>query len=64
MKKPKQPRPPKLTDAERHKRFVETAKKVEASENLADFDRAFAKVAKHRPSHSDGTRRPSQGSRK
>ncbi len=35
---------PKLTDAERHKRFVETAKKVEASENLEDFDKAFDKV--------------------
>jgi hypothetical protein len=32
---------PKLTDAERHKRFVETAKKVEASENIEDFDKAF-----------------------
>ena len=41
MKNPKQPRPPKLTDAERHKRFVETAKKVEASENIDDFDKAF-----------------------
>ena len=38
----KQPHPkPKLTDAERHKRFVETAKKVEASEDLTDFDQAF-----------------------
>jgi hypothetical protein len=33
---------PKFTDAERHKRFVETAKKVEASDNIDDFDRAFA----------------------
>jgi hypothetical protein len=32
---------PKLTDAERHKRFVETAKKVDASDILADFDKAF-----------------------
>jgi hypothetical protein len=37
---------PKLTDAERHKRFVETAKKVGASENSEDFDRAFDKVVK------------------
>jgi hypothetical protein len=36
---------PKLTDAERHLRFVETARKVEASEDPADFDRAFKKVA-------------------
>ena len=32
---------PKLTDAERHKRFVETAKKVDASEKSDDFDVAF-----------------------
>ena len=32
---------PKLTDAERHKRFVETAKKVEASEKIEEFDHAF-----------------------
>jgi hypothetical protein len=35
----------KLTDAERHKRFVETAKKVEASDMIDDFDRAFEKLA-------------------
>ncbi len=34
----------KLTDAERHARFVETARKVEASEESADFERAFKKV--------------------
>ena len=32
---------PKLTNDERHKRFVETAKKVEASDSLDDFDKAF-----------------------
>jgi hypothetical protein len=32
---------PKLTDAERHKRFAETAKKVEASDKSEDFDMAF-----------------------
>jgi hypothetical protein len=31
----------KLTDAERHKRFVETAKKVDASDKSEDFDKAF-----------------------
>ncbi len=41
---------PKLTDAERHKRFVETAKKVGASENLEDFDRAFERVVRPKPS--------------
>jgi hypothetical protein len=35
---------PKLTDAERHKRFVEMAREVEASEDPKDFDRAFKKV--------------------
>jgi hypothetical protein len=40
--KPK--RLPKLTDAERHKRFLETAREVEASENPKDFDLAFDKV--------------------
>jgi hypothetical protein len=46
MKKHRQPRPPKLTDAERHRRFVNAAKQAEASEDLADFDRAFDKVVK------------------
>ena len=41
---------PKLTDAERHKRFVETAKKVEASDKPEDFDEAFKKVASPAPS--------------
>jgi hypothetical protein len=36
----------KLTDAERHKRFVETAREVGASDDPKDFDRAFKKVAK------------------
>jgi hypothetical protein len=37
-------RKPKLTDAERHKRFVETAREVGASDDPKDFDRAFDKV--------------------
>jgi hypothetical protein len=37
---------PKLTDAERHKRFLEMAKQVGASDDPKDFDKAFAKVAK------------------
>jgi hypothetical protein len=44
MSKDKERRPPKLTDAERHKRFVETAKKVDASDKLDDFDQAFKKI--------------------
>jgi hypothetical protein len=34
----------KFTDAERHKRFVDMAREVEASDNLKDFDEAFKKV--------------------
>jgi hypothetical protein len=41
---PDHPHKPKLTDAERHKRFEETAKKVEASEDSADFERAFGQI--------------------
>jgi hypothetical protein len=41
MKKPKPPRPPKLTDAERHRRFVEVGRTVGASEKIDDFDKAF-----------------------
>lgn len=35
---------PKLTDAERHKRFVDMAREVEASNDPKDFDAAFEKV--------------------
>jgi hypothetical protein len=47
---PTPPRKPKLTDAERHKRFVETARVVGASDDPKDFDRAFKKVASQKPS--------------
>jgi hypothetical protein len=39
-------RKPKLTDAERHKRFLETAREVDASDDPKDFDRAFKKIIK------------------
>ena len=39
-------KPPKLTDAERHARFVDTARKVGASEDPKDFDKAFRRVIK------------------
>lgn len=42
--KPAPKRLPKLSDAERHKRFLEMAKEVEASEDPKDFDRAFEKI--------------------
>jgi hypothetical protein len=35
---------PKLTDDERHQRFKETAKKLGASEDPRDFERAFKTV--------------------
>jgi hypothetical protein len=37
---------PKLTDDERKQRFVETAKKVEASENLTDLDKALTQIVR------------------
>lgn len=36
---------PKLTDAERHKRFLEEARRAEASDDPEDFDEALMKVA-------------------
>ena len=46
----------RLTDAERHKRFVAMAREVEASESPKAFDSAFRKVTtkppKARPSRS------------
>jgi hypothetical protein len=43
---------PKLTDAERFKRFRDTAREVEASDDPKDFDKAFDKVVtpKKKPS--------------
>lgn len=43
MAKPK--KKPKLTDAERHKRFVTMAREVEAEETPEAFDKAFKRVA-------------------
>lgn len=34
----------KLTDHERHRRFIDMAKEIGASEDSADFDKAFDKV--------------------
>jgi hypothetical protein len=34
----------KLTDAERHKRFVEMAREVQASDDPKDFEQAFKKI--------------------
>lgn len=54
-KKTKRKSKPKLTDAERHKRFKEMARQVGASENPKDFDRAFKKVAPSRKSRVAGS---------
>lgn len=39
------PKSPKLTDAERHARFKEMAREVEASDKPEDFEKAFTKIA-------------------
>jgi hypothetical protein len=41
---PKRAPKPKLTDAERHKRFVEMARQVGASDDPKDFEKAFKRV--------------------
>ena len=42
---PGKPKPkPKPTDAERHKRFMDMAREVEASEDAKEFDAAFKAV--------------------
>jgi hypothetical protein len=35
---------PKLTDAERHRRFVDMVREVEASDDPQTFDEAFSQV--------------------
>jgi hypothetical protein len=44
----------KLTDAERHARFVDTARKVGASENPKDFDRAFTNLTRSKSPKPSG----------
>lgn len=45
-KKTAKPKKPPLTDAERHARFVEMAREVEADESADAFDEAFKKVVR------------------
>ena len=45
-KSPTEPKP-KLSDAERHKRFVETAREIGASEDPRDFEKALKKIIPH-----------------
>jgi len=49
---PKKNRNPKLTDAERHKRFVAMAREVGASTKAEDFEKAFKKVIAPKPKKS------------
>ena len=42
----KRAKKPKLTDAERHKRFVSMAREVEASDDPKAFERAFRSVVR------------------
>jgi hypothetical protein len=55
---------PKLTDEQRHARFVEMAREVEASEDPEDFERAFRKTVHPGPTHPQpdaGPPRPRKG---
>jgi hypothetical protein len=54
--KPSKKSKPKLTDAERHKRFVAMAHEVEADERPEAFDRAFKKVIRAKPVRGKGMR--------
>jgi hypothetical protein len=53
---------PKLTDAERHKRFLDMVEEVGASEDTKDFDKAFTRVVPPRESHPDRAEIPPRGS--
>jgi hypothetical protein len=48
---------PKLTDTERHKRFVDMAHEIGADESPEAFDRAFDKVVPPKP--EEGRSHPS-----
>jgi hypothetical protein len=47
-KKPAPKRKPKMTPAERHKRFLDMAREVGADEMPESFDKAFSKVTNPR----------------
>jgi len=49
---PRKPQP-KWDDPEESKRFLDTAKAVEASDDPKDFERALSKVATRKPSRPD-----------
>ena len=54
-------KPPKLTDAERYRRFLDAAKELEASESFEDFDRAFNKVVTVKRKTMERTKRRPEG---
>ena len=47
-------RKPKLADTERHRRFVDMAREVGASDDPKAFDKAFKKVAPTKAKPSQG----------
>lgn len=53
--KPKTKPKPKLTDAERHARFIETAREVGASDDPKDFDKAFTQIAPAKAAERSGS---------
>ncbi len=55
---PEKERAPKLTDPERYKRFIDAAKEVGASDDPAEFDRAFDAVASREKPRKATIRRP------
>lgn len=54
----KAPKKPKLTDQQRHARFLEAAKMAEASDDPADFERAFKAVTKNPSQRTRPTKTP------
>jgi hypothetical protein len=50
-RKPAREPKPKLTDVERHKRFVAMAREVGASDDPKDFEAALKKVARRKQTH-------------
>lgn len=49
---------PKITDADRHKRFVAMAREVQASDDPKDFDKAFKKVTRPAPNKAKHGSKP------
>jgi hypothetical protein len=52
------PSKPKLTDEQRHERFKDMAREIDASEDAEDFDRAFKKVVPPSVHPSHHTEKP------